>query len=127
MDPTANVLFSHFTSAALVVYIIQMLKNAKWFPWLQNEGQVVLKRIVSIGGALVAHTGINYVWHSGGTLPTGVQYQLVLNIPPLAILAQFLWRWAGQYIMQEGWYKVLYDRTSVPGVSNPLPTPETKP
>jgi hypothetical protein len=125
MDPSASVLFSHFTSAALVVWIIQVLKNAKWFPWLQNGGQVWTKRIISTAGALAAHTGINYAWHSGGTLPTGVQYQLILNIPPLAILGQFIWRWAGQYVMQEGWYKLAYDKISVMSVpgQNPLPAP----
>jgi hypothetical protein len=123
MDPTASVLFSHFTSAALVVWIMQFLKNAKWFPWLQNEGQIWTKRFVSIFGALAAHTGINYAWHAGGILPNGAAYQLVLNIPPLAVLAEFLWRWAGQYIMQEGWYKLVYDRMSIPGVQNPLPAP----
>lgn len=123
MDPSASVLFSHFTSAALVVWIIQVLKNAKWFPWLQNEGQVWTKRIVSIFGALAAHTGINYAWHTGGTLPSGVQYQLILNIPPLSILAQFLWRWAGQYVLQHGWYQLVYNKVSVPEVANPLPAP----
>jgi hypothetical protein len=122
MDPTASVLFSHFTSAALVVWIIQILKNAKWFPWLQNEGQVWTKRIVSVVGALAAHTGISYAWHSLATATGG--YQLIVTIPPIQIIGQFVWRWAGQYVAQEGWYKLVYERLSVPGVQNPLPAPK---
>lgn len=124
MDPTASVLFSHFTSAALVVYLIQVLKNAKWFPWLQAGGQIWAKRIVSILGALAAHTGISYAWHSIASTTGG--YQLVITIPPLPFIAEFVWRWAGQYVMQEGWYKMVYDKLSIPGVKNPLPVPEAK-
>lgn len=110
MDPTASVLFSHFTSAALVVYIIQAFKNAKWFPWLQNDGQIILKRGVSIVGALAAHTGINYAWHAN--LGTTGGYQLILNIPPLAVLAEFIWRWAGQFVMQELVYRTAVNQNA---------------
>jgi hypothetical protein len=108
VDPSASVLFSHFTSAALVVWLIQVLKNAKWFPWLQNEGQIWTKRLVSIAGALAAHTGINYAWHSLAAASGG--YQLIVTIPPLQIVLQFVWRWAGQYALQHGYYSMVYDK-----------------
>jgi hypothetical protein len=122
MDPTASVLFSHFTSAALVVWIMQVLKKATWFPWLQMQGQAELKRFVSLVGALAAHTGINYAWHANLAAQGG--YQLLVTIPPLSFIVQFVWRWIGQYVMQEGWYKLVYERLSVPGVQNPLTAPK---
>jgi hypothetical protein len=127
MDPTASVLFSHFTSAAVVVYLIQLLKSAKWFPWLQNEGQITLKRIVSIAGALGAHTGITYAWHSLGAGTATGGYQFIVTLPPLSVVAAFVWRWAGQWIMQEGWYKIVYNK--VAQIENiPVPAPQiTKP
>jgi hypothetical protein len=124
MDPMASALFSHFTSAALVVYIIQFLKKTKYFPWLQVEGQVILKRGFSIFGALVSNTGMAYTWHAA---PTGGSHILTLTIPPLAVMAVALWRFAGQFILQEGWYKVVYNKIALPGVPNPLPAPEPKP
>jgi hypothetical protein len=127
MDPTASVLFSHFTSAALVVYVIQKLKNAKWFPWLQNEGQVVLKRIISIGGALTAHVGITFAWHSLGAGSNGDGHQFIVTLPAWSEIAAFVWRWAGQYVMQQGWYRVVYNDVAVPSVSNLLPAPPAKP
>lgn len=126
MDPTANVFLSHFTAAALVVWIIQFLKSAKWFPWLQSEGQTALKRIVSFGGALGAHTGITFAWHSLGAGAPG-SHQFIITLPAYSVIAAFVWRWLGQYVMQEGWYKLLYDRIAIAGVQNPLPAPPTNP
>lgn len=123
MDPTASVLFSHFTSAALVVWLIQALKATKYFPWLQDEGQVVLKRAFSFFGAFATNTGIAYTWH---TVPSGGSHVLTLTIPPLAVMAVALWRFAGQFILQEGWYQLVYNKVSVPGVNNPLPAPEPR-
>lgn len=113
MDPTASVLFSHFTSAAVVVYAIQLLKSAKWFPWLQHEGQVSLKRIVSIAGALGAHTGITYAWHSLGSGTAAGGYQFIVTLPPLSVVLAFVWRWAGQWITQESFYQVIYNKGQV--------------
>jgi hypothetical protein len=125
MDPTASVLFSHFTSAALVVWIIQFLKNATWFPWLQKQGQFVVKRVLSIGGALGAHLGISFAWHSLGAGPSGT-HQFIVTLPAWSVILAFLWRWAGQFVMQDGWYKIVYERLSVAGVASPLPAPIAK-
>jgi hypothetical protein len=109
MDPTASVLFSHLTAAALVVYVIQFLKKTKYFPWLQNEGQVILKRVISVGGALGAHTGITFAWHSLGAGSSG-SHQFIVTLPAWSVVAAFLWRWAGQWVMQEGWYQTIFNK-----------------
>lgn len=121
MDQTASVLFSHFTSAALVVWIIQRLKAASWFPLVDETSQVWVKRLFSVVGALGAHTGINLAWHAGG--PVG-GYQVIATIPPLTLVLTALWRWAGQYVLQEGWYQVIYNRLAAPGAPPPIPAPQ---
>ena len=121
MDTTASVLFSHFTSAALVVWLIQVLKKASWFPWLSIEGQVWTKRIVSIAGAVFAHLGIATAWHAGTAAGTHI---LMITIPSWPDLATSAWRILGQYVTQEGWYQVVYNKLNAPG--NPLPPPQAQ-
>lgn len=122
MDPTASVLFSHFTAAALVVYIIQFLKNTKYFPWLKADGQIILKKIVSVGGALTAHTGITFSWHALGAGPSGV-HQFIVTLPAASVIAAFVWRWAGQWVMQEGFYQVVLNKVAVPTAIQPTVKP----
>lgn len=107
MDSTASVLFSHFTSAALVVYLIQVLKTAPWFPWLHDASAIWLKRAISVSGAFLAHIGISYAWHTGTVAGTHV---LILTIPAWQDLVIGGWRLVGQFVTQEGWYQIMYNR-----------------
>lgn len=92
----ANIVLTHFTSAAMVVYIINALKSAPWFPWLQKEWNV-LNRVASVAAAFFTSIGISYVWtaHPDGT------HQLVLDIPTWSVLLLSLWHWLNQFAMQE--------------------------
>lgn len=99
----ANVVMTQFTSAAIFVFAMQKLKAAAWFPLLKHEGQVWQKRAASIGTALGVHLGISHVWNPA---PDGY-HQLIITIPPLAVIAVGLWHWLGQYAMQETMYQVV--------------------
>lgn len=92
---------THFTSAAIVVYFMNKLKAAKWFPILQKD-RVLLNRAFSIVVAFFVSIGISYTW----TATEGGAHQLVLMIPSWGVLALGVWHWLNQYAMQETLYHV---------------------
>jgi hypothetical protein len=98
----SNLLFTHFTSAAIFVMVMQQLKRAPWFPWLRNEGQIWLKRGSSIVYAICVHTGISHVWNPG---PQVGSHVLMITIPALSVIAVSLWHVVGQYALQETVYQ----------------------
>jgi hypothetical protein len=108
----SNIVLTQFTAAGVAVWGIQQLKAAPWFPLLKHNGQVWAKRITSILAAIGIHTGISAVWNHN-TPPIGYAYQLVINIPPVTIIIVTVWHWVGQYVMQEGWYQVAYNRVTL--------------
>lgn len=107
----ANIVVTQFTAGAIAVWGIQQLKAAPWFPFLKMEGQRWSKRIINIGSAIGAHTGIEHVW-SPGISPGW--HRLVIDIPPLAIIVVTLWHWLGQYVMQEYMYQLAYNKVAPP-------------
>jgi hypothetical protein len=92
---------THVTSAAIVVWGINKLKSASWFPFLQKNWTIV-NRTFSVVAAFGVSIGISYQWSanaSGG-------HQLVLQIPGLAALVLSLWHVLNQYVLQETLFQV---------------------
>ena len=106
----SNVVVTQFTGAAMFVYAMQQLKGASWFPLLKQQGQIWVKRGASIVAAIGIHTGIEHVWNPG-TIPGS--HVLIINIPPLAVIAVTMWHWLGQYAIQETLYQATGNK-SVP-------------
>lgn len=98
----ATVGVSTFGSSALVVYIMQKLKSASWFP-LVDQGRVFLNRLVSVFGALCTTIAVSYVWNPSSR-------QLLLTIPTLSVMLLGLWHWFTHFAMQETIYQA-----TVPG------------
>jgi hypothetical protein len=94
MDASIGV--THFTSAAIVVWAMNKLKTAKWFPLIQKD-RVKLNRAVSVIVAFFISIGIHYTWSAGAE----GSHQLVLQIPSLTALALGVWHVLNQYAMQE--------------------------
>lgn len=125
----ANIAVTQISSAAILVWGLQKLKGAKWFPWIQNEGQVIAKRTISIAAAIGTHTGISYVW--APVVTSAGFHTLTLTIPALSVIAVTVWHWLNQYILQE----LVYQMTAKNGVTAPnlsasapiLSTPVAKP
>jgi len=119
----ANIAVTQFTAAGVAVWAIQKLKQSPWFPMLKEDSQAWVKRVLSIATAIGIHTGIAGVWNHG-EVPAGYSYQLIINIPSVTVILVTLWHWLGQYVMQEGWYQVAFNRlslTSAPaGPTTPL-------
>lgn len=84
----ANVAITQFTSSAVVVFLMQRLKNASWFPWLK-AGAAGVSRTVSIVAAALTAIGINYTWSPN---PDGTHNLILMNLS-LAALATGAWHW----------------------------------
>ena len=104
-DNTANIVITQLTSSAIVVYIMQKLKSASWFPFLQH-GQAMVSRIVSIALAGVTAIGINYSWNPQTR-------GLLITIPTLTGLVAGLWHWGSQYATNEILYQATVNKISV--------------
>jgi hypothetical protein len=104
----ANIAITSFTSSAVVVYVLQKLKSASWFPWLQ-AGRAMLSRAVSIGAAAIAAIGINYTWSVN---PDGTHNLVLMNLS-LASIALGAWHWLNQYAMQETIYQATVNKVAV--------------
>src|SRR5690348_16284659 len=104
----ANVVMTQFTSGAVAVWAIEHIKA---FGWLKQEGQIWGKRILSILAAITIHTSISYVWNPSSHPGWHV---LVINIPPATVVAVELYNWLGQYVVQESFYQVVYNKPKTP-------------
>jgi hypothetical protein len=104
-----SVLSSQLTYAFIVTWGLQHLKNASWFPWL-NEEKVQLARFLSIILAFAGTIGIHVAWTgSAGTLTiTGLAW---------ATVGPALWHCVQQFVMQEMSYHAVVKQAlpSVPG------------
>lgn len=111
MDASIGV--THFTSAAIVVYALNKLKSAKWFPLLQKDWTWV-NRGASMFVAVAVSIGIHYTWTAG----TDGGHTLTLQIPTLSVLAIGIWHWLNQYAMQETLHQITKDKSPVAPPSN---------
>jgi hypothetical protein len=118
MDP------STLAPAAIVqvvlVWIIQKLKKAKWFPWLtQNSGLVT--RVVAYASALASTVGITWSWMAA-------QRNLVVHVPTWETIVQALWTAAVAVITNEVTYMLLQIKQQTASTGKvvgapPIPTP----
>ena len=104
---TANVALSTFTSSAIVVYAMQRLKQAKWFPMVQAD-RARLNRLFSIGAAAIGAMSVEWVWDPGVRSLTG-------HIPTLWVAIVGLWHWLNHYAMQETIYQATSARAPLAG------------
>lgn len=75
-----NDLTAHFTTAAMVVYVVEWLKSTQWFPWLTADTKNLNRAVNCVAAALVA-IGINWSFDStAGTLViTGLTEQALVH------------------------------------------------
>jgi len=109
-DPMLLLIWHTFLSSAAGVALLQWLKKAKWFPWLQQVGTTLPNRIGAILVAIAGVTGIHYVYD-----PVG--HSLLIPNFTWAAIGAGLWHWAQQFIMQEFVYQATSNKTAVTPVS----------
>jgi hypothetical protein len=110
----SNVAMTQFTSSAVVVYLMQKLKNAKWFPLIQ-EGKTILNRSISVGSAALIALGVNYTWNPQNR-------GLLITIPTLSVAAVGFWHWLNQYALNEMLYRATVSKAA-PTNGNPPTAP----
>lgn len=105
----ANVALTTFTSSAVVVWVIQRLKAAKWFPLLK-EGQAGITRTVSVVAALGTHLGVSYEW----TRAADGTHTLAIGGLGAASILIAGWHWLNHYALQETIYQATVNKTPAP-------------
>ncbi|MDE2100020.1 MAG: hypothetical protein KGL39_22390 [Patescibacteria group bacterium] len=90
-----NTLLVQTIVAFLSVQGIQLLKNAKWFPWLTERTKTV-SRLVNL--AVAAATTLGFTIRVTGDWSTGGQ--LLITFPAVHALMHVFFQW----IMQETYY-----------------------
>lgn len=103
----ANVAVTEFTTSAVAVFIVQKLKSAKWFPWLQ-AGKVWASRVASVALAGVGALGVNYTWTPN---PDGT-HGLLIVVPTTGAIFLALWHWLNHYAMQETIYQATANKAT---------------
>lgn len=102
---TVTPLETQITISAVVVYIIEVVKRSKFFPWLTTE-TAKLNRYVAIVLSGLAALGINATFTDGTLTITGLT---VAGILTGALV------WLKSFIVQQGMFKIL--------ISSPAPEP----
>lgn len=90
---TTDILSTQVVINAIAVFVIQHVKESKWFPWLTVETSK-LNRIAAIAIAGLATLGVNYSFdHTTGTLMiTGLT---------LTGIGTALWNWIVSFVSQQ--------------------------
>jgi len=109
-DPIQNVAVSTLTSSAIVVFVLQKLKQSKWFPFAQ-DGSAKLNRACSFIGAALSAAAVSWAWN-------GSARTLTIQIPTLLGCVTALWHWLNHYAMQEILYQVTLNKQSPSPISS---------
>jgi energy-converting hydrogenase Eha subunit E len=110
-----NVALTTFTSSAIVVYLMQRLKRASWFPLVQ-ENSAKLNRLFSVGAAAIGAMSVEWVWDPSVR-------SLTIHLPTLWVALVGLWHWLNHLAMQETIYQATYAKAAVAAANGaPLPT-----
>jgi hypothetical protein len=104
----ANVAVTEFTTSAVAVWLLQKLKGASWFPWLE-AGRAWASRLASLFLAAVGAVGVSYTWAPN---PNG-GHMLTIAIPTLPVLAIGAWQWLNHFVLQETIYQATVNKPSI--------------
>jgi hypothetical protein len=119
-NSVSNIVMTQFTSSALVVWGMQKLKNAKWFPVLQH-GETKVSRLFSVVMAAFVAVGINYTWNPQTR-------GLLITLPTLMGALLGMWHWLNQFALQETIYQATVNKISIttqPGEGPAIPAKVT--
>lgn len=93
----SNIVLTTAGSAIGMVYFIEQLKKAKWFPWL-NEYTNDLNRLVGVLAAGAVSFGIHYEWDAATRV-------LAITVPTATQFAHLTWNWFVQWALQQYAFK----------------------
>lgn len=100
-EPMMNdTVLDHVTSAAVIVYGLNLLKRFGWYQRLATRIPIEnanVHRTISAVAAFVTAIGIHVA--TQGDASTG--WHLAITVPPLAVLLHASWDWAQQFGLQQ--------------------------
>jgi hypothetical protein len=95
-----NVLATQITAGALIAFVVNFVKQSKYFPWISEETKT-LSTILAAFLAAATAVGVNAVWN-----PT--EHTLLISGLTLAGISAAVWAFAKQYVMQHLAGKVMF-------------------
>lgn len=104
-------LSAHLTSGAVIVYLIQHLKGARWCPWLTPDSTTLAALVSAVSAAAVAF-GINWTFQPAS--PGDTAGVLTIQIPTFAALLRGVWGWLVQFTSQQLIYDGVIQRAGKP-------------
>lgn len=102
----SNIVLSTFTSSAIVVWLMQIIKKSKWLKFVE-EGKPILNRIVSVGAAIASSLGLSYSWNAQ-------THTFAIAGISLAGMAVAAWHCLNHFAMQEVIYQAALNKTPAP-------------
>ena len=96
-----DAMMTHFTSGAVIVYLIQYAKEWGWTSWITPDSKT-LNRVVSAVAAAVVAFGI--------TATGDLSHGWTIQIPAGSILMTGGWEWVKQYVVQQVVYDGVVDK-----------------
>lgn len=113
-DPTVTPVATQVTISAIVVALLQWLKQSPWFPWLTTESEK-LNRVIAAMLAAFTAIGIHIAWNHGAAPGT---YMVEVSGLTLMGVLSGMWAWAKSFVFQQ----IIFRATVKPA---PLKTPAT--
>lgn len=105
----SNVAMTQFTSSAVVVYLMQKVKTATWFPLVQS-GKAMLNRAVSLVAAFLVAVGVSWSWSKDPS--SGTHTLTIMNLSWWSVVYGG-WHWLNQYALQETIYQAAVNKPAV--------------
>lgn len=94
---------SQIAVAAIFSYLLQTLKRVSWFPILTEDSAKAVKVFFAALTSVCAATGLTYVYN-----PTA--HTVLISNFSLVLVGHALWQWVTQFVVQEGWYQLVFNK-----------------
>lgn len=96
---------SSITASAIVVWAIEQLKKANWFPLVQKRGTAFAARSLSVIGAAAGSAGITWQWSQG-------MHSLTISGLTFTAVLLFSWHCVEHFVVQEWIYQSAVNKSS---------------
>jgi hypothetical protein len=119
MAADANVVMTHLTSSGITVFVLQWLKNSKYFPWITEEKMWLLRGLSGLAAAGTA-VGISTTWN-------GANHELVIGGLTLTAVVAAVWAFAKQFVMNEMVWQATKSKNGTTPAAPAAPAPKLDP
>lgn len=97
----------HIALGFATSYLLEWLKRAQWFPWV-NQHSDLLNRLISVAAAFFSSVGIQAVMTGNLSFETGAT--ITLTLPSLSVITDTLVHTLGQLAIQQATYQGLIQK-----------------